>query len=287
MERSMRTLVLLAVTMSLTASAAHAGLGGLVKSAKDKATQTVTGTKSTGDSGLQPRKVEFDETMVELTGPLLDKLVAARTKANAGLKDRPALVKRQAEIKTEIDDLGGKYTGAITENENKRGEQKNCMDMALDAARKKNWEAKYREMQANPASAQKLLELTAAVNDAQMKGDTVTANRLTREADKVFAPTRADSLEAQKKCGPAPPPHPAAVKIDQLNAELGQVDAKLRDMDAKAMKLQSDECGLPEATVAMAWERIEMFCRGGGAFSEKELPALNERKASLCAALKG
>jgi hypothetical protein len=159
--------------------------------------------------------------------------------------------------------------------------------MELDAIKQKKFEETQKQMMANPASSKKLLELNAAMSDAQIKGDTAAVRRLSREAEQIFAPTRADTLAALQKCGAAPQPHAAGVKIGTLNAELARVDAKIRDMDQKAMQQQAEDCKRPEASVAMCWERIEMFCGGQGAFSEKELAALNERKGALCAALKG
>ena len=286
MRRTTRVIVFTAAALGLIAAGAHAGLGGIVKSAKDKAAK-VTGQKPADPGGLTPRKVQFDDTIVELTGPRLDQLIAARHQAISGFKERPGLVKRQGDIKTEIDALGEKHTEAITENENKRYEVKNCMGMAVDEIRQRKMQDMQQQMMANPRSAEKLLKLTAAINDAQMKGDTASVRRLGQESDQMFAATHADSLEAQKKCGPMPAPHPAALKIAALQDELGQVDQRLRDMDAKAMKLQADACGMPAGQVAMCWERITMYCGGGGAFTEAELAALEERKGAACSALGG
>src|SRR5262249_38960961 len=83
---------------------ARAGLASLTKSAKDKATRAVTPSPS-GAKGAPPR---FDATSVELTGDVLDKLIACRKAANDATKDRQKLVDRSNQIQKELNDLQAK-----------------------------------------------------------------------------------------------------------------------------------------------------------------------------------
>jgi hypothetical protein len=288
-SRALLTALALAVASSLAGGPAAAGIRDMVKSAKDKATKP-TGQKPAQQVG---QAIEFDDTMVELTGDVLDKLIAARKATAATTQGRPAMATRWTAIPEEINVLSGKHGGEISENYNKRSEVESCISGALQEIRSQRFEAEQRRIIANPASAEKLLKLTVALNDAQIKGDQAAVDRLTRELEALYAPTRADTLAAMKNCGPMPPVHPAKVKIDALENEHAELGEKLRDMDSKALASQSKKTGMPEGQIAMAWERIERYLMKlaysptPGGFSSTELQALGERKDALEAALAG
>jgi hypothetical protein len=286
------TIVVMVAAPVVMATTAHAGLGGLVKSGKDKAAQAV-GQKPAQPSAQGGQAVQFDDVTLELTGDLLDKLIACRKAANEATKDRSSLVQRQEQIKSEIDALSSKNGDAITQNENKRSDVASCQKGAFDELEREKAKAEQQQIMANPQSAEKLLKLTAAMNDAQMKGDTATVNRLQKEMMARYGATHADSLAVEKKCGAIPAIHPAALRIEALQKELAANDRKIRDLDQQAMKIQVDQCHMTEKQIAMAWERIELYlARADGkstplGFSEAEIKALSERKDALKAALKG
>ncbi len=288
-SRAFVAALVLTVAASLAGGPAGAGIRDMVKSAKDKATKS-TGQKSAPQAG---QAIEFDDTMVELTGEVLDKLNAARKAAAATTQGRPTLVARRNAIPGEIDPLSGKHGGEISENHNRRSEVENCVAMALEEIRSQRFQAEQQRIMANPASAEKMLKLTVALNDAQLKGDQVAIERLTKELAAMTGPTKADTLAATKKCGPMPAVHPAKVKIDALENERAGLETKLRDMDSKALASQSKNAGMPEGQIAMAWERIELYLTKlkhsptPSGFSSAELQALGDRKSALEAALAG
>jgi hypothetical protein len=290
-------LALGAAALGIPGSTAIGGIRDLAKSAKDKATK-VAGQKSSakpdgGASGSVGQDIRFDDTMLELGGDVLDKLLACRQEAAPLLDERAALVARRDVIQKEIDALSEKHGDAIAENSNQRAEAQNCADMALDEARQQKIQAAMAEGMANPRSMEKVAKLTAAMNDAQFKGDTATVRRLGKEVDAMYAPTRADTLAAETKCGRLPALHPAKLRIDALDKELAEIDQEIRELDEKAMKLQVAKCGMTEGQIAMAWERIELYLQysqndgSPRGFSGPELSALGERKSALAAALKG
>jgi len=277
----------LVLAASLACSPAQAGIRDMVKSAKDKVTKP-TDQKPAAQAG---QAIKFDDTMVELTGEVLDKLVAARKATAATTQGRTTMAARWSAIPEEINALSSKHGGEISENENKRGEVESCIKGALEKIRSQRFQAEQQRIMANPASAEKLLKLTAALNDAQLKGDQVAVERLTKEIQALYDPTRADTLAVMKQCGPMPPIHPAKLKIDALQDEHAGLGEKLRDMDSKALASQSRKTGMTEGQIAMAWERIERYVMklkdgpAPGGFSATELQALGERKDALEAAL--
>ena len=288
------TVAVLSATTLCLAPPARAGLGGLVKSAKDKAAKA-TGQKETAPPAQAGGPVQFDDTTLELTGGLLDKLMACRKAADAEAKpqERKALNDRRDAITKEISDLSTRNGDAITANRDKRSNVGNCMEEALREIKEQKQKAMQQQILANPASGEKLARMSADMSQAQVKGDTATVARIQRQMEDMFSATHADSLEAGKKCGPMPALHPAAVRIEALRAELAQIEQKLRDMDEQQARLLTEKCGMTTRQIAMAWERIELYlARADGkstplGFSETEIKALSERKDALKAALKG
>lgn len=286
--------LLSAATLALNGAPVRAGIGGAIKAAKDKAAKAA-GRKQAESPVTTGSTVQFDETTLELTGDLLDKLIQCRKAAEAEARpqDRQALVERRDAITKEIGALSAKNGDAIAANANQRGTWTNCMSVALDEIRKKKGEALAQQIMANPASGEKLARLSAEMQQAQMRGDTAAVARLQRETDAMFGPAHADSLAAEKECGPLPPLHPAAVRIEALQKELAQVDQKIRDLDEKLARLLPQKCGMTDEQIHMAWERIELYlARTDGkstplGFSQTEIQALGERKDALKAALKG
>jgi len=283
--------VLVLAATPIAISPAHAGIRDLAKSAKEKAAKA-TGQKS-ADHPCTGMDAQFSETTIELTGDVLDKLLASR-KATQPMRDELAkLLARRVTIQREIEDLRGKHGDAIVENENRRAEFRSCMNSTLEGIKQRKVQTEMANTMANPRSAEKLLKLTAAFNDAQMKGDTAEVNRLQREMGSLFDATHADSLEAEKQCGRMPALHPATVKVDALNQELATIDEKIRDLEKQATKVQADKCKLTKGQIAMAWERITMYVGKSKndakpcGFSAAELSALSERKDALAAELEG
>jgi hypothetical protein len=269
------TLALVAAVTGLAPLPAHAGLGSMVKSAKDKATQ------ATGQKPAKGSPPKFDETTVELTGDMLDKLIACRKAANEVTKDRQKLVERSNQIQKELDDLQAKNHEAIIANTNKRGEVQNCRSVAFDELKQQKMMHIQERVQSNPQLIQRLSTVTAELSQAMAAGDTAKTSRLQQELDQIMGFTRADTLAIDKKCGQVPPVHPAQLRIDALNQEWNDIMARIRAMDEQTIQVEKDKCGMNEQQLGMAWDRIKKYLAGDQEFSDTERKALAERKDVL------
>ena len=272
------TLTLVAALSGLQPAAVLAGLGGLTKSVKDKATQAAKPTQPA--KGTPP---QFDATTVELTGDMLDKLIACRKAANEVTRDRPKRVERSAQIEKELNELQGKNHDAIFENGNQRNEVQNCRSGEMERLKQEKIGQLMVRAQGNAQLIQKLTDVSMATSQAQAAGDTAKASRLQQELYQLAGFTRADTLAIDKKCGQVPPVHPAQIRIDALNQEWNDVLAKIRAMDEQAIKVEKEKCGMNQEQLGQAWDRIKKYCGGdlSAGFSDAELKALGERKDIL------
>jgi len=270
--------VLATAGLAAAGATAHAGLGSLTKSAKDKATKTVEKAASPGTAGAAP---QFDQTTLELTPARLDQLIACRKAANDALKDRPKLVERANQIQKELDELRAKNGDAITANDNQRHEVDNCRSSAFEVLKQQKVHEAITNMQANPEMMRKVSEISAQAAQASAAGDTAKMLRLNDELYRAIGIGRADTLAIDKKCGVMPPVHPAKAKIDALDQEWRDIMAKIRAMDEQALKIQKEKCGMTDEQLGMAWDRIQQFLEGKGSFSDAERKALTERKDVL------
>jgi hypothetical protein len=285
-------IVMLAALMA-AATASQAGIRDLAKKAVKS-----TGQKAPEASSQAGENVKFDATTVELDGAVIDKLLAAHkasvsaagTSATSG---RPALVHRRDANRAEADELKDKFGGKIWDNTNDRANWRGCVDGELGQIQNRKQQEQMQKMMADPRSADKILKLTAAMNDAQLKGDKAEVERLQKQMLEMTAATHADTVAAEKKCGPEPPILPAAARIAVLDGELAQIDEQIRDIDAKAIKIQTDASGLTERQLAVAWERVGLYLARSTSnysppgFSAIELKALAENKDALKAAVAG
>lgn len=276
--RLLTVTVLAAVLLATGGRDAHAGLGSLTKSAKDKATKTVEKAASPATPGAAP---QFDQTTLELTPQRLDQLIACRKAANDAIKDRPKLVERANQIQKELDDLRTKNGDALAANDQKRHETENCRSSAFEVLKQAKIQEAIAHMQANPEMMRKVSELSAQAAQASAAGDTAKMLRLNDELYRAIGISRADTLAIDKKCGVVPPVHPAQIRIDALTQEWNDIMAKIRAMDEQAIKIQKEKCGMTNEQLGMAWDRIQQFLEGKGSFSDAERKALAERKDVL------
>jgi len=273
------TLALVAALSGLLPAAVRAGLGGLTKSVKDKATQAVKPTPPAAQ-GAPPK---FDASTVELSGDVLDKLIACRKAANEATKDRPKLVAREEQIQKELDDLRGKNHDAIEANANQRYEAQNCRNSAWEQLKNEKVHQLIMNTPGNAQLIQRVTETSTAASQAIAAGDTAKYNRHLQELYQIAGITRADTLAIDKKCGQVPPVHPAQIRIDALQKEWNDLAARVRAMDEQAVKIQKEKCGMTEEQLGIAWDRIQKYLEGKpqAGFSEAELQALGERKDLL------
>jgi len=279
----------IAATLLIAIPPATAGIRDMVKSAKDKAAQKTAGKSGTGEQPCD--QVEFTDVVIELTGERLDKFIAG-LEASAPIEgEQGKLILRRDEVHAQISALNGKHGQAIADARQKRDEHGQCFHRAVDQSRSQRMDAERDQQLANPASAEKWLKAIARLNDARVKGDKAAELKAQEELDVLTGPTRADTLAARQKCGPAPAPHPQALRIDALEQESTAIDERIRELDMKARKLESETSGLTPEQFAMVRERAERFLASEAShgramcFTAAEREALAAHKEALEKAL--
>lgn len=289
---------LLAVTLAgaLTAAPARAGFGDLVKKAKDKAAGAVV-DKAAGkaapapaDAGTGPAP-EFDEDLIELDAAHLDQVLAGMKAGEAVLASRAPLVEQRRKLDAERSAVSSQYGDAIEAARSRRAEVENCWREDLDAKKSARDEAMQQRVMSDPALREKIMSLSMELAQAQAAGDAKTVARLQGEMLAMSAPTKADTLAAQKKCGALPPAHPMAAKLESLQQGLSDVDARIRDNDQKSIDAQVEASRLTQPQFSLARERLLLWYEAVHArrtprgFSAAERSALDAKRTALEAAL--
>lgn len=284
-SRALLAALTLAVAASLAVAPAAAGIRDMVKSAKDKAGQKA-GQKSATDGGCD--QVEFDDVVIEITSARLDKFLAGLRASAPIAGEQGKLILRRDEIRGQITALIDKHGPALEEVRQKREEHGSCVHDAIEESRRHRMQEEQAKMMANPASAEKMLKVIARLNDAQIKGDKAAEKKAQQELGEmgITSATPADSLTARQKCGPGPAPHPQGVRLDALEQESTAIDERLREMDMKARKLESEASGMTPEQFAMVRERAERYLVSPtSCFTAGERDALAARKDALKEAL--
>lgn len=287
MLRSMRSVTVLACVLC-TVPAACVAIG-VPKVIKDKAAKAV-GKKTEEAAAPSDQNIQFDDVMLELTNARLDLLLAgvhAADKTNAQRK--PLLEKREKMLEEEAAFVE-KYNDAIQDAQQKHDATVQCVDDELRATENERGEAIQKQAMSDPAVRQKYMDMVQRMAMAQAKGDTAAYSKMLNEMTALTAPTRADSLAAFKKCGPVPPVHPMAAKLESMRQQSGAIDAQLRSLDGQGMSQTLGASGMTAPQYGMARERVERYLqqtRSGSqptGFSSSELGALASHRDALSAA---
>lgn len=228
-------------------SNAEAQLGGLLKKKVNQATA--------GAQGGEP--VKFDDVVLEITADRINKLIAAKRAAKQ-YADGPngpgthevkigSLDARQAAIYE-------KQVDNINTWDEKRREHENCLDSAFSDLRDQ-----ARDRTPDPQSMQKVMQLGQAMAAAQQRGDTAEARRILEALEKQKAPTKADTLEAQKTCGPVPAQSPIIKQWYDLKAQLDTL-GKLRAAAEDTLRaVEQRMSGMNPRQSAVFCERIKAY----------------------------
>jgi hypothetical protein len=294
-----------AVSLTFPASTASAQLGGLVKKARDKVVEQQvdkqiekrTGTSSSTNPSAPPK---YDDVTLELTAERVDGVIRGLTAGRAVLEgtsggaSRATLATRRDEAATkraELSDKNAKLLSAYTE---KRDDAQRCRNNAMYASREKRNQAaqeRNKELQAkamsDPAYRDKIMAITQKMAVAQQKGDTAELRRLMVQMGAQEDDTKADTVAADKACGPMPATPAVLVQMDQLDAQANELTEQIRTLEEKAAATEVKQSGMNERQFHMARERIEAYLSAmkykssPGAFSSAEIEALGARRADL------
>lgn len=264
---------------------ASAQLGGLIKK---KIAAAATGqeqaVKSTGDN------VAFDNIILELTAERLGKVITGK-QAGKKLATSPngAIVLREKKdaLGDQLSQLRDKNSKVFDAWDTKKDAIRSCRDSVLNAAEKRIAENFQMSAMSDPAMLQKMTDLGAAIQKANAQGDTAQMRKLTMQAAAMAAPTKADSLAADRKCGSPKDAPPVVAQATSLQDQIDQLVDQIRNAEVAASKAEQGGSGLNSKQLAMACERIEYYMQRLAAksrqagFTSAELDALKQREADL------
>ena len=288
--------VAVAASIVVPVNAASAQLGGLVKKARDKVVENQVEKqvekRTTSVTPTAPPK--YDDVTLELTAERVDGVVRGLTAGRAALEGRTPLVTRRDEVVNKRSDLSDKNQKMLSDYTNNNSEKNRCRYQAMYASREKRHEAEKERMKeyqakalSDPAYRDKVMQISQKMAAAQQKGDTAELKRLGAELGLKEDDTKADTLAADKACGPALAKPAVLVQIEQLDAESNKLTAQIRAIEEKAATTEWKESGMNERQYHMARERIEAYLSAmkynskPGAFSATEVEALGARRADL------
>jgi hypothetical protein len=279
------------IAVLAAAAPAQAGLGGLTKKAKDKATRALGQKAAPASQPEAAGEVEFDDVVLELTNDRLDHIVAAFEAAQAASAGRPELARRLEQVKQQRSALWDKEGDRVRARRNQRDEVQVCLHDGYREAQDRRAQEYANQALTDPTIREKYTRAAAENNAAAAKGDSAAIGRIMQTFHEVSAPTRDDSLAVQRKCGGLPPRLPAEDKLDALDQQSASLEEQIRAIDEKVAEAQAEHGGLDRQQWSMAIERIEMYLSAVRAkqsprgFSPAELDALEKHLQQLKAAV--
>jgi len=285
-----------AASVIVPVSAASAQLGGLVKKARDKVVENqVDKQVDKRTASMTPSAPpKYDDVTIELTAERVDGVVRGLTAGRAALDGRAPLVARRDEVVNRRSDLSDKNQKLLSDYTNNNDAKNRCRSQAMYASREKRNETEQQRMKeyqakalSDPVYRDKVMAISQKMAAAQQRGDTTELKRLAGELGLKEDDTKADTLAADKACGPALAKPAVLVQIDSLDAESNKLTEQIRAIEEKAATTEWKESGMNERQYHMARERIEAYLSGmkynskPGAFSATEMEALGARRADL------
>ncbi len=282
------------IALLVIASPARAGLGDMMKKAKD------TATKATGQKAAPAapcKAVEYDDVTLELTNDRVEHILAAFKAAGEAGAGRPALVEKLNKVNDERGAIWEKHGEAIQKTQSKRSDVETCYHDGYNAAQERRTEEYKKRALTDPVLLQKFQRAAAENNAAAAKGDSAAINRIMQVLHEETAPTREDSVQVRKECGPLPPRSAAEEKIDALDKEITALNDQIATVDERVAEAQAKQGGMDQQQWAAALERIRGYLGWKGSnsssksksppcgFSSAEFQALEMRSEQLRAAL--
>ena len=298
------TAVAVAASLSVPVNSASAQLGGLVKKARDKVVEKQVDKqieKRTGGSAPSASAPPtYDDVTLELTTARIDGVIRGLTAGRAVL-DGSGLARGRATLVARRDDAANKRGTLADQNATllnaytvKRDDAQRCRHNAMYASREKRHQASQQRMQelqtkalSDPAYREKVMVISQKMGVAQQKGDTAEVRRLGAQIGLAEDDTKADTVAADKACGPMPGVPAVLVQMEQLDAQVNTLSNEIRTLEEKSAATEVKESGMTERQFHMARERIEAYLSATkyksnpGAFSATELEALGTRRADL------
>ena len=271
----------------------HAGLGDMMKKAKDKALKTAD-KKVEADAPKDPCKgPELDAVTLELTNQRVESILATFKAAGDAGAGRPALVERLNQLQDERNTLDEKYGEGIRDTQRKRDDVASCYHDGYQAAAQRRGEEYKARALTDPKLLEKYQKAAAQYNAAAAKGDSNAINKLNEVVLSEILPTPEDSAQVRKDCGPLPPRLAQELKIEELDKQIREINDQVAKIDEKVAKAQAKQGEMDGQQWFMALERIRYYlgAKSGSAkkkicgFTDTEVAALDKHYEQLKATL--
>lgn len=287
MRSSLRCLVSLAIALlALTPDASSAQLGGLVRRARDVASQS--DNPGGGGASGQP----LDE-------PLVARLLAGLRAADPIMAKRDRVQAGRVAKADSLTAMREKNEAARSAYETSSATVRDCRDAvthAREEARAERMEAEMQTKAADPVFAAKMqlvmMKYGKAMAEAQQKNDPVLLAKAQADMQRelmgdIAAVARQDTLAADTKCG-TPVARPAALEEqDRLERRLQALDDQLRVLEAQAASDGASAARLDRVKYAELKERLhDIYGRvvsgdGPGRYGSGEYTVVQHHKAEL------
>ncbi|HET7551540.1 MAG TPA: hypothetical protein VFK04_09620 [Gemmatimonadaceae bacterium] len=243
-----RAVLAAAVAAALAAPVpAHAQFGKLLKKAKEKvaggsdsAAAAAGGSGATSSGSLLAGSPKFDETVIELTPSVIDRMLGgmaaeARVK-QASIARQKKIEADMAAVEKETDQLEAQHPSserdAWQETTNKIDE---CISNDIAERQEQNEGQMQARLMSDPATRQKMMELSQKMSAEMQRGDSVAAKKTMAEVQALTYPSmKEDSAAAMKKCGKLAPKPAWMDREDQLRERRNQLGNELRDAGSAA-----------------------------------------------------
>jgi chaperonin cofactor prefoldin len=284
---------LAAIAFLAVAPPSHAGLGDMMKKAKDKALKTAD-KKVEADAQKDPCKgPEFDAVTLELTNQRVESILVTFKAAGEAGAGRPALVEKLNRLLDERNTLDEKYGEGIRETGRKRDEVASCYHDGYRAAAERRGEEYKARALTDPKLLEKYQKAAAQYNAAAAKGDSNAINKLNEVLLSEIQPTPEDSAQVRKECGTLPPKSAQELKMEELDKQIRELNDQIAKIDEKVAKVQAKQGGMDPQQWAIALERIQAYlgAKSGSTkskicgFTEAEVAVLDKHYEQLKATL--
>lgn len=293
MSRSVSLAAAAVICLALAATA-QAQIPNPLRRAKEKAGQALTGQRP-----AQGGVIKFDDVMLELSPPVLDRVVLGlRARANhkgSGGRSAAALRRRSQELHEESEALLRDRGDERSEFTNTLGEAQSCRNEVLSGLENQHSQDMQRrfmsmtganlqgDRSANARFMQEFQRIGMEMSAAGAAGDTARSSKAQAEYNKLMGiDPKADTAKANAQCRlPTPPPWLA--RADAASEESNQLYGEARDVEVAGNAAGTQASGMTAEQFAMALERIIAYLEANATmkFSATEQQALSARRGFL------
>lgn len=262
-----RTRIVLLLAALLLPGTADAQLGGLARRAAERAAKKKVEEKATEEvrqSGAARAVYPSTSPEPTLTEPLLARYVAALQGSRTVLDRRDALAGERRSLQERANTIQGERSKEGDAWRRRIDDVESCRSRAIE----KSMEGKKAQLlaaamrpNASPADAKRMVELGVAISDASTKGDTLTAQKLQREMERLQFRMMGIDMDAElakaKAACPDMPAKPAwMAQAEGMEARADSLAATIRTLEDSAARVLATKAGLSEQQAGAVREKL-------------------------------